>query len=709
MLTQFPPDFLIVSSDSGRITIIEYIPKENRFGRVHMETYGKSGLRRVVPGEYLVCDPKGRAFLVASVEKNKLVYILNRISGSAMSEGNLASEVTISSPLEAHRPRVLVLSMVALDVGYSNPVFAALEINCSALEPDTTEDGLDEVQTQLVYYELDLGLNYVVRKWSEQVDPTASMLFQVPGGTDGPSGVLVCGVESITYMHSNQDSLRLAIPRRQGATEDPNRKRCIVAGIMHKLKGNDSFFFLLQTEDGDLFKVTMDMVKDDSGKPTGEVRKISIKYFDTVPVASSFCIFKSGYLYVASQNGNPCLYQFVKLGDDDSELEYNSDMFPVDPRAAYKPVYFSPRLAENLALNMSIASMNPLMDLKVANMTGEDAAQIYTVCGTGARSSFCMLRHGLDVTEIVGSELPGAPVAVWTLKLKEEDKYDAYIVLSYVNGTLILSIGETVEEVNDSGFLTQVPTLAAQLIGSDGLLQVHPKGIRIVRGGQSSDWEVPQHRSIVAAATNSKQVAIALSSGEIIYFEADSEGNLNEFEGRKYMKGTVTSLSLGEVPEGRVRSSFLAIGCDDCTVRVYSLAAGSTLESKSVQALTAAPTSLAIIAMDDASSGGSTLYLHIGLYSGVYLRTVIDEATGELTDTRHKFLGPKPVKLFQLTVEKKTCVLALSSRPWLGYPDPITRGFVMTPLNFPELQWGWNFHSEQCEEGLVTVRGKELR
>src|SRR5699024_8213787 len=120
-----PADFLIVSSDSGRITVVEYLPEENRFSRVHMETYGKSGVRRVVPGEYLVCDPKGRAFLVASIEKNKLVYILNRVSGATNPDGNLAAELTISSPLEAHKPRVLVLSMVALDVGYSNPVFAA--------------------------------------------------------------------------------------------------------------------------------------------------------------------------------------------------------------------------------------------------------------------------------------------------------------------------------------------------------------------------------------------------------------------------------------------------------------------------------------------------------------------------------------------------------------------------------------------------------
>jgi splicing factor 3B subunit 3 len=54
------------------------MPDERIFKTVHFETFGKSGIRRVVPGEYLAADPKGRAIMIASTEKNKLVYILTR-------------------------------------------------------------------------------------------------------------------------------------------------------------------------------------------------------------------------------------------------------------------------------------------------------------------------------------------------------------------------------------------------------------------------------------------------------------------------------------------------------------------------------------------------------------------------------------------------------------------------------------------------------
>lgn len=647
-------------------------------------------------------DPKGRACLIASAEKNKLVYVLNR---------NSQAELTISSPLEAHKPQCLVFALVALDVAFANPVFAALEVDYGESDQDPTGQAFEEIEKTLVYYELDLGLNHVVRKWADPVDRTATILFQVPGGQDGPSGVLVCGEDNITYRHSNQEAFRVAIPRRRGATEDPQRKRSIVAGVMHKLKGAaGAFFFLLQTEDGDLFKVTIEMAGDDEGAPTGEVKRLKIKYFDTVPVSSSLCILKSGFLFVASEFGNHQFYQFEKLGDDDEETEFISDDFPVDPTEPYTPVYFHLRPAENLSLVQSIDSMNPLMDCKVANLTEEDAPQIYSICGTGARSTFRTLKHGLEVSEMVESELPFVPSAVWTTKLAKHDAYDAYIILSFSNATLVLSIGETVEEVTDTGFLSSASTLAVQQLGEDGLIQVHPKGIRHIRADRRvNEWPAPQHRSIVAATTNSTQVAVALSSGEIVYFEMDSDGSLAEYDEKKEMSGTVTCLSLGEVPEGRQRSQFLAVGCDDSTVRILSLDPDSTLENKSVQALTSAPSALSIMAMADSSSGGSTLYLHIGLYSGVYLRTVLDEVTGELSDTRTRFLGPKPAKLFRVSVQEQTAVLALSSRPWLGYSDPVTKAFMLTPLNYPGLEWGWNFRSAQCDEGIVGIQGKNLR
>jgi splicing factor 3B subunit 3 len=66
-----------------------------------------------VPGEYLACDPKGRAIMIGAAEKQKFVYILNRDIST--------SQLTISSPLEAHKQHILTLAMVGCDVGFENP------------------------------------------------------------------------------------------------------------------------------------------------------------------------------------------------------------------------------------------------------------------------------------------------------------------------------------------------------------------------------------------------------------------------------------------------------------------------------------------------------------------------------------------------------------------------------------------------------------
>ena len=89
---------------------------------MHQETFGKSGARRIVPGEYLAVDPKGRACMIGAVEKQKLVYVLNRDS---------AANLTISSPLEAHKSHNIVFSITGLDCGFDNPVFAAIELDYS--------------------------------------------------------------------------------------------------------------------------------------------------------------------------------------------------------------------------------------------------------------------------------------------------------------------------------------------------------------------------------------------------------------------------------------------------------------------------------------------------------------------------------------------------------------------------------------------------
>lgn len=156
---------------------------------------------------------------------------------------------------------------------------------------------------------------------------------------------------------------------------------------------------------------------------------------------------------------------------DDQDVESSSANL-VETEEGFQPVFFYPRRLKNLVPIDDIESLMPIMDFKVANFFDEETPQIYALCGRGNRSSLRILRPGLAVTEMAVSPLPGTPRAVWTVKKSVTDDFDSYIIVSFVNATLVLSIGETVEEVSDSGFLGTTPSLCASLLGDDSLMQV---------------------------------------------------------------------------------------------------------------------------------------------------------------------------------------------------------------------------------------------
>eukprot|EP01094_Clydonella_sp_ATCC50884_P006453 TRINITY_DN1564_c0_g1_i10.p1 TRINITY_DN1564_c0_g1~~TRINITY_DN1564_c0_g1_i10.p1 ORF type:complete len:1192 (-),score=452.93 TRINITY_DN1564_c0_g1_i10:363-3938(-) len=675
-LTGSNVDYVVVGSDAGRITILEFDGDKSMFKKVHRETFGRSGCRRIVPGEHLAADPRGRAVMIAAMEKQKFVYILNRDS---------SARLTISSPLESHKAHTVTFHVVGVDVGFENPQFAALEVEYSELEEG------EEYEKMLTFYELDLGLNHLVRKDSTPVHARSNHLVAVPGGADGPGGVLVCAEDMVSWRHIEGGAdVCVPLPRCEGT--DDAAPILITASTTHKRKG--VFFFLLQSEHGDLYKVTMDYEK-------GEVRGLDVVYFDTVPVGAAINMLRLGFLFVAAENGNHVLYQFQSLGDDDDGSVV---------RRTRERVYFKRRPLQNLVLIDEIESLHPLTDLTVKDLAREGTPQLYALGGCKRNAATRVLRHGLPMAEMAVSELPANPTAVWTVKRTAADEFDTYMVVAFVNATLVLSIGDTVEEVSEaqSGFFGTARTIAVHQIGDDSVLQVLPSGLRNIRADKRvNEWRAPANKVIEHAAVNSHQIVIALGGGELYYFEVDPSGQFSEVA-KKEVGRNVLCLDMSPVPENRRRARYLAIGDAD-TVRVLSLDPDNCMQSLALQSVPSPPSSLALIEMqcEAERNARGTLFLNIGLQDGVLLRTVLDNITGELTDTRRRFLGPRPVKLSKITVQGEPALLALSARPWLCYA--FQNKLHLSPLSYMRLDSAASFCSEQCSEGVVAISGGTLR
>jgi splicing factor 3B subunit 3 len=283
-LTGNKKDYIVVGSDSGRIVILEVDLETKKFIKIHQETFGKTGVRRIVPGEFIATDPKGRAILIAAIEKQKFVYITGRENEKKM---------TISSPLEAHRSHTLCFDITGLDVGYENPLFACLEVDYGDSDNEKASVNTEEYKKLLVYYEMDLGLNHVVRKNYEVVDNSAHHLFPVPGSNEGPGGVLVFCENFVVYKKIKHEDRVTPYPKRY----DYMNKRGVIIVSTSSFKRKDLFFVIAQTELGDIFKLSLEY----SGEA---VHGLTLQYFETIPVSVSLCILQNGYLFSASETSN---------------------------------------------------------------------------------------------------------------------------------------------------------------------------------------------------------------------------------------------------------------------------------------------------------------------------------------------------------------------------------------------------------------------
>lgn len=126
-----------------------------------------------------------------------------------------------------------------------------------------------------------------------------------------------------------------------------------------------------------------------------------------------------------------------------------------------------------------------------------------------------------------------------------------------------------------------------------------------------------------------------------------------------------------------------------------------------------------------------------GLTNGVLLRTEVDHVTGQLSDTRTRFLGTRPPKvgaersllagccpqaittppcterwlsagmcavlqLLATAVNGRRSMLALSSRAWLGYSDQ--GRYNLSPLSFEALDYASSALPDLRQDGFPRLR-----
>ncbi|GMM28739.1 U2 snRNP complex subunit [Martiniozyma asiatica (nom. inval.)] len=691
-------DNLVIVSDSGNISICHLDLTLKKFVNICIEPFFKSGIRRISPGEYLAIDNKSRAICIGAIEQNKTIYTLNTDfkSGatSLTSDISKLNKAILSSPLESNRSQLLTFDLVSLDVNFENPLFAAIETDYSMEDSKNCK--------LLNYYEMDLGLNNVTRKGSDKLQSSANHLIQVPGGSNGPSGVLVCSSGVIEYKYPNSANIhKVNIPQRSGQTEPS----IIITSVIHQMK--KEFFILAQNQFGDIFKLSIEFSQpQDNGIKIspGNVESIKIRYFDSIPICQQLLIFKSGFLYANCENGDQYIYQFEKLGDGPEEEEWSSldystgnDNLPI----------IQPKNFDNLNLVNIIESLNPMMGLNV-DFNSNDLTSIpklLAFTGTQARSTIKFLTNEVNFSSLAKQQLPRNPTNIWNIKQSSTSKFDDMAVISFDSSTMILKLGDEIEEADEEQ--TQLyHNLKSLLVCNifDFLVQVTPNKFKWIKYSDSEEenvvksktWEAPYGLEILTAANTHSQLVISLSNGELIYFEIENN-EITERKRKDYIF-QITSLTFSSIYKGSNLAKYIIVGTKDKKIELLSTETNKLMDVIIEEEMSGVPTSLCVtlnnIDKSDSVEGededetnekntGLSInrtieHLHIGFDSGLYARVVIKD--GEFTQASKKYIGPKTIQLKKLKMSGEY-VSIHCIRTWLSYP---TVELKLRPLLKPE-------------------------
>jgi splicing factor 3B subunit 3 len=149
--------------------------------------------------------------------------------------------------------------MVALDNGLENPQFACLEIDYG--DQDTYDAAVvtGDHQKVVVIYEVDLGLNHVIRKNSENVPKSTHALVPVPGSSgdeiEGPGGLIVVCENFVIYKKLGHDDRRCSIPVRYDQSLESG---LFITNSQAFFNSDLGVIIFIQSEHGDIYKVSLD-------------------------------------------------------------------------------------------------------------------------------------------------------------------------------------------------------------------------------------------------------------------------------------------------------------------------------------------------------------------------------------------------------------------------------------------------------------------
>ena len=636
---QLHPDYLAVTTDSGYLVALEleHVGFSYKWIKLASIMIGKSGLRRTVPGHYLAVDPQGRCLMVAALERQKLVVPIRQdvieaddsqmIAKAAAGEDGeeefsekTKRKLVFGSPMEANKAAV-IHDCVAVDTdGTGNPLFACIEATADAVVEGNTFK-------QVAYYEYDVGLHTVIRSWSMPVSLSANKLIPLPGG-NFPSGVVVCGESEVTWVHNRTGSmtLRQVIPRREDMKYESGE---LYVQCYAMVKSKDNFFLLAQSEVGDLYRVDMNWTTSMS---------LSVRYFDTVPVASALVLLRRGQMFSFSESGKHHLYRILKDGFTNDSYIKKQLQVPIQLPTGeiierIQPLFKRHELT-NLRLVDTLENISPLLQVDYiprGTAIGLDS-KFVAVQGRAHLSAFSVIRQGRPMAFLEIFTTDVSFDTMWPTTLSEPGEVDSHLVLTSGENTIVLRVEANSNGTHDINaesrhvLNTEIQSIAVTPLAlNSGFAQIHTRGVRHMVNRETNEWKHSIGRSITHAAVNCRQFVVAFAAGGISYFELNPSTRKPDAIGEELtVPSPVLSITMPPVSSPDELATFVGVAFEDRSFRFYSLGGSN---NQRLVPLETVPCQLRITSTAFIVKGGLLIAL-IGLEDGSLVYVHFDRITG---------------------------------------------------------------------------------
>ncbi len=664
-------DNIVVLSDSGKLIIFEVDITKRKFKIINQEIYGKTGCRRLTPGEYLAIDNKSRAIMIGGIEKEKFVYIFKEIDNNIIMNANIEENKNvsnlnntnkreinskiISSPLEVFTPQHICYDIISLDVGYTNPIFASLEVKYNNKQDwisnnyKLTEE--NKYQKKLLLYQVEIKNNYVIRLFQHNIDNSAYSLFPINyekniniSQTKSLLGTFLIFCKGFFFLMKIKENkinkeekyyfeYNINNNENNKFVDNKNNNSIIIinkAVYFNQKKDIDEYNLLCQSQFGNIYHILFKI----SQKPF-EIYGIFINNIFKCSPGSTMSIIDN-YLFLGKETSDSELYTIIQ-----NKIINTEEKQSIIPKKL------------QLKKEFNFNSLNSLIDFKYGNCDSSGLQKFFSISGNKDESYLKSLniKTIYNVSTITNNKIPAQPVNIWVIKKNYEDDFDSLVIFSFVNKTLVYEIDEkykTLKECNNNFFETKLPSLHVSIIKDNSFLQVLPNGILHIKTEKKTTFLKSSSVINCASATNN-QLVIGLENKELLYFEFDNTLNKPDI---KVIGKKISLVEFCPIDEGIFKSKYIAICIDDSTINILSLEKDKLFFMASTMKIPDNVSSLKIIQNDKHYSHSFMAF--VGLTNGVLVMINFSRAPGNTqfqTQIQTKFIGEEDLKLYKLNLD----------------------------------------------------------